>query len=345
MNTIPKRKWRRSEILLLVVPFLLLPLAWLWSATRPAPVPPPPFYDVTDLGTLGGVGGAVKGMNDHGDVVGSWGNSVKNARPFILRNGKVQLIGTGKGYSTTASDVNNVGEVAGTLHNSDWESRAFSWRNGKLTFLPSLGGKESYAIAINERGQIVGSAETRFKRPYGEYKQCAVLWEKGQVRNLNVPPERSSSATGINNVGEIVGYKKHGSFLWRKGSVIDVGGVGVSAAAWDINDKGTIIMSTMGLVQLWRDGHGKEIQMPQGTVSSFPSAINNAGQGVGLAQVKRRWIAFLCQNNQLYDLNALVPGSGWILSDADDINERGQIVGMGQFKGQRHGFLLTPITR
>lgn len=46
----------------------------------------------------------------------------------------------------------------------------------------------------------------------------------------------------------------------------------------------------------------------------------------------------------MQNLQNLVPsGSGWDLTRANDINNLGQIVGMGNIGGQAHGFLLTPI--
>jgi probable HAF family extracellular repeat protein len=47
------------------------------------------------------------------------------------------------------------------------------------------------------------------------------------------------------------------------------------------------------------------------------------------------------------DLNAQLPAGSvfWHLSDAFDINESGQIVGLGavDYEGQTHAFLLTPV--
>jgi probable HAF family extracellular repeat protein len=43
------------------------------------------------------------------------------------------------------------------------------------------------------------------------------------------------------------------------------------------------------------------------------------------------------------DLNdLLINGSGWELSSGQDINNSGQIVGIGTINGQTHGFLLNP---
>jgi probable HAF family extracellular repeat protein len=53
---------------------------------------------------------------------------------------------------------------------------------------------------------------------------------------------------------------------------------------------------------------------------------------------------FLYENGNLWDLNQLIPeNSGWILKEATDINNDGQIVGSGEIDGEIHAFLLTPI--
>jgi hypothetical protein len=36
-------------------------------------------------------------------------------------------------------------------------------------------------------------------------------------------------------------------------------------------------------------------------------------------------------------------GDGWVLTNASDVNDRGQIVGQGLYQGQLRGFLLTPV--
>jgi len=43
------------------------------------------------------------------------------------------------------------------------------------------------------------------------------------------------------------------------------------------------------------------------------------------------------------DLNDLIaPGSGWVLIQAQAINDNGWITGYGQIDGEAHAFLLTP---
>ena len=53
--------------------------------------------------------------------------------------------------------------------------------------------------------------------------------------------------------------------------------------------------------------------------------------------------AVLWKNNKLIDLNSLLPpNSGWLLTQANGINNRGQFVGGGIYRGKPHAFLLTP---
>ncbi len=48
--------------------------------------------------------------------------------------------------------------------------------------------------------------------------------------------------------------------------------------------------------------------------------------------------------NNMQDLNALIPATGWALHNATAINNAGQIVGWGDLNGVSHGFLLTPTS-
>ena len=46
----------------------------------------------------------------------------------------------------------------------------------------------------------------------------------------------------------------------------------------------------------------------------------------------------------MQDLNSLIPAnSGWVLINANAINNTGQITGYGVKDGHNHAFLLTPL--
>ncbi|MCW3052237.1 MAG: hypothetical protein JWN14_1407, partial [Chthonomonadales bacterium] len=53
---------------------------------------------------------------------------------------------------------------------------------------------------------------------------------------------------------------------------------------------------------------------------------------------------FLYRNHKMVDLNSLLPAdSGWVLTNANGINDRGQIVGSGIYQGKQRAYLLSPL--
>jgi probable HAF family extracellular repeat protein len=82
-----------------------------------------------------------------------------------------------------------------------------------------------------------------------------------------------------------------------------------------------------------------------GGSSSWALSINNSGTVVGYATTRANtYHAFISTNGgRMQDLNKMIsPRSGWVLLQANGINDAGQIVGDGLFHGQSHAFLLTP---
>jgi probable HAF family extracellular repeat protein len=125
--------------------------------------------------------------------------------------------------------------------------------------------------------------------------------------------------------------------------------------AFAINDVGQVVgISDIGggFVHGFRTAPGGKITADSdlGTLGKdlvFPSDINNSGQVVGQADVSGSLYGhafFADATGPLVDLNDVIPaGSGWELTDAQGINDRGQIAGTGTINGQDHAFLLTPI--
>ena len=84
--------------------------------------------------------------------------------------------------------------------------------------------------------------------------------------------------------------------------------------------------------------------LPGGTYS-VASGINDSDEVVGYGNISNNAPhAFLwAQAAGMRDLNSLIPAnSGWVLINANAINRLGQITGYGTFKGNNHGFLLSP---
>jgi probable HAF family extracellular repeat protein len=83
--------------------------------------------------------------------------------------------------------------------------------------------------------------------------------------------------------------------------------------------------------------------------ASVAKAINTSGVMVGTAYVvysngTAAWHAFIYTGGQLLDLNNLIPSnSGWLLTDATGINDKGQIVCNAYSpSGNTHAVLLNP---
>ncbi|MCW3059123.1 MAG: putative extracellular repeat, family [Capsulimonas sp.] len=315
---------------------------------RPVDVPigphlPVAHYRVTDLGAAKVSFDWVSGVNDRGDIVGvvaaAASNKTKDGDPrqalAIVAGNKV-VMGLPQ-HMAVASAINNHGEVAGTTGSKD-TYRAFFWKNGKLTDLGALGGVSSYGCGVNDKGQVVGFYETPDNNTH------SFLWERGAMRELPLP--LGALARDINNQGEITGiFQKsaHAFLSSAGGAMIDLGDGDGRA----INASGVVAGYSGGNACAWK--HSQIVPLPALAPRSSASAfdINDLGQIVGHAQPSENAKfshAVLWQNGKAYDLNSLIdPGSPWELQVSEGINNKGQIVGVGEFKGAKHTFLLTPV--
>ncbi|MDQ2688439.1 MAG: DUF3466 family protein, partial [Armatimonadota bacterium] len=115
-----------------------------------------------------------------------------------------------------------------------------------------------------------------------------------------------------------------------------------------INNKGQIILAWSSSTTLQQNGKKVALKAPVGYRNTEGDyAINELGEIVGsadrlnAADDQRR--AILWRDVNGYDLNTLIPTqSDWNLQQATDINDKGQIVGIGTYHGKTHAFLLTP---
>ena len=305
---------------------------------------------VTDLGSLGGYEAAAFAINNRGQIAGNSTNTVPDPYCFF---GTAQL-------------------------------RTFLWQNGHMQDLGSLGGNCGSGIgtiAINERGQIVGNSSTSsIPNPVtGVPPFDPFLWEEGKgMRDLGTLGGAFGSAQGINNRSQVIGQSSIASdpgacngfpdngdnnchpFVSDQGTLIDLNTTSIGGTpefVGGLNDAGEIVgwaafpNAPMDAF-LWRKGMVQDLGHLDGCISGA-HVINSSRQVVGFAAscVANEVHAFLWENGSIVDLNALIPpGSSLQLADATDINDRGEIDGIGvpagipsgNFITQGRGFQLIP---
>jgi probable HAF family extracellular repeat protein len=174
------------------------------------------FYSggvMQDLGSLGGDYAAGMEVNNLDQVAGfsdTTGGLTSHA--FLYSDGTMQDLGTLGGSFSIALALNDAGQVAGhSTTTGDLTNHAFLYTGGTMQDLGTLGGGYSEAWDINNAGDVVGYS-TLVGSGYG-----AFLYTGGAMHNLNtlyagLLSDGSSAgfmhltdATGINNVGQIVG--------------------------------------------------------------------------------------------------------------------------------------------
>lgn len=151
---------------------------------------------------------------------------------------------------TNAQALNNRNQIAGEsgpLTFPDQPLRAFTWTKGVMRDLGDFGFTPNGGLAINDRAQITGYMSV----PTGFRSRVAFLYTHGRLVNIDGRPatveERSSTGTGINNHGHVVGSSDHLSgFVYRGKRMQSLNALIDPKLGWDIaapqaiNDAGQI---------------------------------------------------------------------------------------------------------
>src|SRR5271165_916359 len=238
---------------------------------------------------------------------------------------------------------------------------AVLWQpSGKALVLQNLtSAHQSDAFAINASEQSVGYSATA-------KGQAAVLWSSSGIATVLADPggAHNSAAVAINAKGYSVGYSETASggyeaVRWSpttgKATVLhDLGGQGYSQALAE-NNNGQIIGFSKTMkgedAVLWSlsPTTGKWIATmladPGREGFEYAVAINASGQSVGYADIPGGGTeAVLWQpSGKATNLGAsAILGSAWSNTQATGINNNGDIIGFGDYKGEIQGFLLTP---
>ena len=186
------------------------------------------------------------GINDSGQVVGSWGTTSTGSQPFLYSNGTITDLPEPGFVATSnlgcqADAINNNAQIAGTCwgYNSKLSSvylHLVLWQNGTVTDLGTISGVRGSAAAINGNGQIVGygTATTGVTQGF--------LYSNGTMTNLG-----SFNPAAINDNGVMVGgqYIDSGGTIQNLNTLIPAGSPTIQDAN-AINNNGQIAASATG---------------------------------------------------------------------------------------------------
>ena len=251
---------------------------------------------MTPLPTLGGDNGFATGVNDRAEIVGWAENTTRDS---------------------TCGEFTNNGQVL-QFEAVQWVRDAGHYR--ALELPPYPGDLDGAATAINQRGEAVGISGICDGAIGGATAEHMVVWQHGRIARLlpTLGGAYWNTPMDINDRGDVIGFSdlpgdgptgaqaNFLAFFW-------------SSRPFTCTGQSVPGGTTCKLGALGSDGNSEAL------------GVNNRGQVVGISFGVTHPFpghAFIWQRGKMADLNELtLPGTTLVLTDAQDINDRGEITG------------------
>ena len=261
-------------------------------------------YSITTISVPGAASTTANGINDQGEVVGSYFTATGQEYGFIETTSGFVTISVPGAASVAARGINDAGAVVGSFTDATGATHGFLDEGGTITTVDVPGAVGTMPQAINDSGEIVGSflapksatdsaaagpATDAFADIGGMFTTLAVGTNDGAKGIVQY------EATGVDGAGKVVGTAQYApaalpeAWTWVGGTLETLAAPAGSfgAGATGIDNNGTIVG--------WYGAPG-EATIPGGaafvdaggtlTLASLPGVaggINDSGQIVGTA--------------------------------------------------------------
>lgn len=305
-----------------------------------------PRYELIDLGD----DGSVVAINNSGVIL----KSVPVNSVLRYPDGTEKRVGYL--YSKVVA-LNEKNEFVGSGSESDpLKSKSYIWSSGISRELPGE------VTDLNDQGAVL-FYEERFSNedtcgPAHSIISTVLSGGRRVVLERNLDGGIKSvdiRGWSLNNKGEVAGTalsktcqldEERHAFLFNGETLLDLGSSGKASEACCINDNSEVAGMSEDHAFLYTAGQMKDLGTLGGD-RSRAMALNSAGDVVGTSSTSADSSsrAFLYHDGTLFDLNDLADAArrGWLLTEAVDINDVGQIIGTGVLNSSRRLFLLVPV--
>ncbi len=279
-----------------------------------------PGVGLEEIGTLGFAQSIAWGVNDDGKMAITGYETTDDFNPVgALRVSKSEGV-LDAGFldqdPTQVRGINNKGDLVGfstRMTGPDAFPRAYIYTDeGGMQDLGLLGGNRSRAIAVGDSRVVTGWSEFGD----GSTGEVHAFWVEpgGEMIDIGTLYGGSSLGLGVNSDGVVVGESVTG-FLDTSAFIFD---------------------PAIGVIE--------PIDDPMSPFSSRAEAISDSGEVVGnlFTGFTSAGAFYWTREGGMINLNEFLPeGSNWVIESALDMNDNGQIIGLGRLDGAPVGFVMT----
>jgi len=171
------------------------------------------------------IGGEAGGINDQGQIIGNYGDSMGRQHGYLLSDGVHTTIDPPKSALTAAFGINNDGVIVGTFLEGSLKGKQRGFirdQNGHYSTFDypfGIGVLGTEPTQINDLGQILGFAIIGYDPYPPPQDRGFILDPMTGFKDFNFPGSPNTIPSGINNSGQIVGIygesfdTEHGFFF------------------------------------------------------------------------------------------------------------------------------------